>query len=347
MVARTLPNLGLKAFFDVGEDGWDDEMSLNLLTLSVLTQGTVLSKVAATPGSPTNGDVHILDETHATEPNKIAIRDAGAWVYVAPTEGWLVYNRAMNYYERFNGTVWAELATGGGGGGGALDDLSDVDTTTVAPTDGQALVYDAGTSTWKPGTVAGGGGGAVSYERARVEPAVADFTLLNAGTATAVDGTNGIVLTAPSPGSTQIRFLAANGALPAAPFEVITRSSPISPIQGTGHYSQCLILRNSTTGAIAIAGYYDRQLLAQVWSNYTTYSSAMFGPSAVADIPPWHKVEVTATDMIFSVSPDGIEWFEYLNTAISGTIGAVDEVGFGAFVNSGGTKDLLESFEFV
>lgn len=184
MVARTLPNLGLKAFFDVGEDGWDDEMSLNLLTLSVLTQGTVLSKVAATPGSPTDGDVHILDETHATEPNKIAIRDAGAWVYVAPTEGWLVYNRAMNYYERFNGTVWAELATGGGGGGGALDDLSDVDTTTVAPTDGQGLVYDSADSTWKPGTIAGGGGGGG-------EPSIFDKILHARGTALDTTYTNG------------------------------------------------------------------------------------------------------------------------------------------------------------
>ena len=28
---RTLPNHGLTAFFALGEDGWDDEMSLNML----------------------------------------------------------------------------------------------------------------------------------------------------------------------------------------------------------------------------------------------------------------------------------------------------------------------------
>ena len=40
----------------------------------------------------------------------------------------------------------------------SIDDLGDVDTTTVAPTDGQALVWDAANNQWEPGTVSGGGG---------------------------------------------------------------------------------------------------------------------------------------------------------------------------------------------
>jgi hypothetical protein len=38
-----------------------------------------------------------------------------------------------------------------------IDDLSDVDTTTAAPTDGQALVWDSTAGQWEPGTVSGGG----------------------------------------------------------------------------------------------------------------------------------------------------------------------------------------------
>ena len=41
----------------------------------------------------------------------------------------------------------------------SIDLLSDVDTSTAAPTNGQALVWDAGGSKWKPGTVSSGGGG--------------------------------------------------------------------------------------------------------------------------------------------------------------------------------------------
>ena len=48
---------------------------------------------------------------------------------------------------------------GGGGGASALSDLTDVDITTVPPTDGQALVYDAGSSLWIASDVAAGGGG--------------------------------------------------------------------------------------------------------------------------------------------------------------------------------------------
>ena len=39
-----------------------------------------------------------------------------------------------------------------------LDDLTDVDTTTTPPDDGQALVYDDASSLWVPGDVASGGG---------------------------------------------------------------------------------------------------------------------------------------------------------------------------------------------
>ena len=41
----------------------------------------------------------------------------------------------------------------------SIDLLSDVDTSTAAPTNGQALVWDAGGGKWKPGTVQAGGGG--------------------------------------------------------------------------------------------------------------------------------------------------------------------------------------------
>jgi hypothetical protein len=41
----------------------------------------------------------------------------------------------------------------------SLDDLVDVDTSSSPPTDGQALVFDAGSGLWAPRTVSSGGGG--------------------------------------------------------------------------------------------------------------------------------------------------------------------------------------------
>jgi len=59
-----------------------------------------------------------------------------------------------------------DLSSFAGGGGLAdlssnvLADLSDV--SSASPTDGQALVWDNGNSTWKPGTVSSGGGGDIT-----------------------------------------------------------------------------------------------------------------------------------------------------------------------------------------
>lgn len=114
MPQRTLPNLGLEAFFDLGESGWDDEVSLNFLLLSVLVQGNVLETVSATPGSPDDGDVYLFSETHPTEPNQIAIRDDGAWVFAVPQAGWRVYDQDAEVLKLFNGTLWQPF-TGGGG----------------------------------------------------------------------------------------------------------------------------------------------------------------------------------------------------------------------------------------
>lgn len=120
MAARDLPNLGLRAFYDLGEDGWKDDQDLGLLKLSVLVQPVVADILAAEPGAPTDGDVVVLDETHATHPNEIAIRDAGAWVYVEPVEGWKVYVTADAKDYRFDGATWVEITEGGGGGTPAI-----------------------------------------------------------------------------------------------------------------------------------------------------------------------------------------------------------------------------------
>jgi hypothetical protein len=48
----------------------------------------------------------------------------------------------------------------------SIDALSDVDTTTSAPSNGQALVWSSASSKWLPGTVSGGGGGTLASRSA-------------------------------------------------------------------------------------------------------------------------------------------------------------------------------------
>jgi len=61
----------------------------------------------------------------------------------------------------------------------SIDALSDVDTTTSAPTNGQTLVWSSASSKWLPGTISGGGGGTLA---ARAAVAGTTASLANAAT---------------------------------------------------------------------------------------------------------------------------------------------------------------------
>lgn len=111
---RIVPGLGLTAYWNLGDNGWKPGMDSNLLLLSAVAQLAPLSIVTSMPGSPTNGDIHIVDG--GSEDNKVAIRDNGAWVYLTPQEGWKAWLRDSDSLYIFDGTAWVEQSSGGGAG---------------------------------------------------------------------------------------------------------------------------------------------------------------------------------------------------------------------------------------
>lgn len=107
MASRALPGgLGLNGFWALGDKGYKDEMDANLLWFSVLLAGAALDLVAAEPGSPSEGDIYILDETHATYPNQVAVYDDAQWKYKAVPEGCILYLADEAAHRWFDGTVW-------------------------------------------------------------------------------------------------------------------------------------------------------------------------------------------------------------------------------------------------
>ncbi len=56
----------------------------------------------------------------------------------------------------------------------SINALSDVDTSTAAPTNGQALVWENSSSKWKPGTVSGGGGARITITNKTSNFAITD-----------------------------------------------------------------------------------------------------------------------------------------------------------------------------
>ena len=79
-------------------------------------------------------------------------------------------------------------------GATTLDGLTDVDTSTAAPTDGQVLTWDNAASQWEPADAGGGGGGAwevISHQVVSSNTASVSFTgLSNTYTAYKLIGTN-------------------------------------------------------------------------------------------------------------------------------------------------------------
>lgn len=127
MAKRNLPGLGLTGFWGLGANGWGDENDENLRQLSALTQLSVISATTNLPGGAADGDIYIVP-TGQTNAAKIAIRDAGAWVYLTPKEGWLGYIRDADKYVSYTGSAWSDLVAGGGGGSGGIEE---------APADGK------------------------------------------------------------------------------------------------------------------------------------------------------------------------------------------------------------------
>lgn len=101
---RTLPGLGLRAYWTAGSNGWNTQHDPDTRTVSVVCQLAVKSRVATVPGSPAAGDIHIL--TSAPNQYSVAAYDNGAWVYIVPKEGWHAFDQATNELLFFDGTLW-------------------------------------------------------------------------------------------------------------------------------------------------------------------------------------------------------------------------------------------------
>lgn len=106
--------LGLSGFAPAGDPAWNVWLDANLRKLSVLAQGVVLSRVTSLPGAPLDGQVYIVPTADANG-NKVAVRDAGAWLYFDPFEGLTVWVSDVNQVWVYDGAAWVQLVTGGGG----------------------------------------------------------------------------------------------------------------------------------------------------------------------------------------------------------------------------------------
>lgn len=120
--------------------------------------GASLTVSDAAPSTPTSGAIWFNSTTGFLY---VYIDDVDSSQWVQPVAGNVF---SGNYSDLVGSPTLATVATTGAYSDlvspptvpSSIDDLSDVDTTTVAPTNGQAIVWDTATTSWKPGSVSGG-----------------------------------------------------------------------------------------------------------------------------------------------------------------------------------------------
>lgn len=143
----------------------------NALRVEVLQRGAI-SILGTPPGSPADGDVHIVGASPTGAWSTFAQHDvvmwrSGTWYRFAPFTGWL--KQVGSDVRRFSGTAW-EVVTGGGGGGAVP--VQDEGATVVATPTAINFVGDGVTATNSGGvaivTIPGSSGPAyVTNTRAR------------------------------------------------------------------------------------------------------------------------------------------------------------------------------------
>lgn len=110
MPTRTLPNTGVISEQDDGSSGWGSDYRGNHRIFDALIQAAVEEARATPPGAPSEGQRYLVASSATGawtgRTDQIAAWYDGAWRFLAPREGWVVYNRATDTFLFWSGSAW-------------------------------------------------------------------------------------------------------------------------------------------------------------------------------------------------------------------------------------------------
>jgi len=123
MPQTALPNIGVNYEYTLGTNDWKNGFDSSMVILDMMCQGFVIDQRTAEPASPGVGDSYLLGPGTPTGtnwgsdtlaiPDSIAVftnvpgqTDGSPWFYIAPREGFIVYDRTLDRYWVRIGTAW-------------------------------------------------------------------------------------------------------------------------------------------------------------------------------------------------------------------------------------------------
>jgi hypothetical protein len=234
----------------------------------------------------------------------------------------------------------------------SLDDLTDVDTSTTPPTDGQALVWVDADSEWAPGDVAASGGGGFTYEAGPPTPPTTSLlsTWDNQGTSTVTDGAQALILKPQLDAITHGRYMTA----PATPYDVYCRLevNVLSTTSSTTSIDiRAGIMFKDTAGdnerlVFSVcqqrASGDENVLYPTVLERWTGASPPVSSSTALVtyDSTPWKwmRVNNSGTVLTFYVSKDGIDWLTVGTESLATHIDGAASVGVAARASANDTQ---------
>jgi hypothetical protein len=140
------PNLSLP-FIEAGQAQKHVTHNEALRLLDSLVQLAVVSVSVNPPGSPANGERHIVGNaasgSFAGHENEVAAFQDGGWVFLLPQPGWRTWLIDDAKFLVWTGSAWTEISSGGGGGSGDVvgpqGGVADGDIAVFAGTTGKAV----------------------------------------------------------------------------------------------------------------------------------------------------------------------------------------------------------------
>jgi hypothetical protein len=185
--------------------------------------------------------------------------------------------------------------------------------------------------------IPGGGGGSSPNIATIIRPVPGDFVWINQGAATLSTTGGGLNITGAATGGTNVRAQVANA--PAAPWSCTMN---FSAMLKTGNARAGLVVNESATGKLeswGAGGGNPAVLIIDAWSSPTAFAGTRFSIGTTVPMfsnGAWFRAAFDGTDMIWSLSPDGVNYSVYFQEAanIHFTVGP-DQCGI--FFDSEGT----------